>query len=204
VKKKKMEHKKERRSMRKDEKGFTGLEAAIVLTAFIVVAAVFSYVVLNAGFFTTEKAKEVVHTGVETATSAVVLAGDIIAVESTTTSDTVATLYIPLKLSAGRGSIQVGADSTDSNLTIAYADGLVYSARCEWEGWFVEERSVNDILDYGEKVQLNVTVPTGSLLASSTQATDATFQLEIKPVEGASLSMSKQTPASIEPINVIY
>jgi len=59
-------------------KGFTGLEAAIVLTAFVVVAAVFSYVVLNAGFFTTQKSKEVVHTGVEQATSSVELAGDVI------------------------------------------------------------------------------------------------------------------------------
>lgn len=30
------------------EEGFTGLEAAIVLIAFVVVAAVFSYVVLGA------------------------------------------------------------------------------------------------------------------------------------------------------------
>ena len=59
-------------------KGFTGLEAAIVLTAFVVVAAVFSYVVLNAGFFTTQKSKEVVHTGVEQATSSIELAGDVI------------------------------------------------------------------------------------------------------------------------------
>jgi len=36
---------------------FTGLEAAIVLIAFVVVAAVFSYVVLGAGFFTTQKAQ---------------------------------------------------------------------------------------------------------------------------------------------------
>ncbi|MEA3282061.1 MAG: archaellin/type IV pilin N-terminal domain-containing protein, partial [Euryarchaeota archaeon] len=43
----------------KDERAFTGLEAAIVLTAFVVVAAVFSYVVLGAGFFTSEKSKEV-------------------------------------------------------------------------------------------------------------------------------------------------
>jgi len=34
-------------------KGFMGLECAIVLIAFVVVAAVFSYVVLNAGSFTT-------------------------------------------------------------------------------------------------------------------------------------------------------
>ena len=59
-------------------KGFTGLEAAIVLTAFVVVAAVFSYVVLNSGFFTTQKSKEVVHTGVEQATSSLELSGDVI------------------------------------------------------------------------------------------------------------------------------
>ena len=64
--------------MSRKRKGFTGLEAAIVLTAFVVVAAVFSYVVLNAGFFTTQKSKEVVHTGVEQATSSVELAGDVI------------------------------------------------------------------------------------------------------------------------------
>jgi len=64
--------------MRNNKKGFTGLEAAIVLTAFVVVAAVFSYVVLNAGFFTTQKSKEVVHTGVEQATSSIELSGDVI------------------------------------------------------------------------------------------------------------------------------
>ncbi|MDD3977537.1 MAG: flagellin, partial [Methanomicrobium sp.] len=44
------------------EEAFTGLEAAIVLIAFVVVAAVFSYVVLGAGFFTTQKSQEVIYT----------------------------------------------------------------------------------------------------------------------------------------------
>jgi len=42
----------------KSDDAFTGLEAAIVLIAFVVVAAVFSYVVLGAGFFTTQKSQE--------------------------------------------------------------------------------------------------------------------------------------------------
>jgi len=67
-----------KKSIIKNKRAFTGLEAAIVLTAFVVVAAVFSYVVLNAGFFTTQKSKEVVHTGVEQATSSAELAGDVI------------------------------------------------------------------------------------------------------------------------------
>ena len=37
---------------------FTGLEAAIVLIAFVVVAALFSYVVLGAGFFTSQTAHQ--------------------------------------------------------------------------------------------------------------------------------------------------
>jgi flagellin FlaB len=56
---------------------FTGLEAAIVLIAFVVVAAVFSYVVLGAGFFTTLKAQEVVYKSVEQMTTTFDMVGNI-------------------------------------------------------------------------------------------------------------------------------
>lgn len=42
-----------------DEDAFSGLEAAIILIAFIVVAAVFSYTILGTGFSASEKAREV-------------------------------------------------------------------------------------------------------------------------------------------------
>ena len=64
-------------SSKRDDEGFTGLEAAIVLIAFVVVAAVFSYVVLGAGFFTTQKAQETVHTGVPQTISAVEPSGPV-------------------------------------------------------------------------------------------------------------------------------
>ena len=191
-----------RRSMRKDKKGFTGLEAAIVLTAFVVVAAVFSYVVLNAGFFTTEKAKEVIHTGVETATSAVTLAGDTIAHGAANKS--IDKLYIPLKISAGGGSIQIGADNTDSELIVTYLDEDVYDNNCTWEAYWVTQRDSDAILDFGEVVQLNVSIPTGAQLYTNTTATDRRFTIEIKPVEGASLGMTKQTPSVIETYNALY
>lgn len=63
----------------KNEKGFTGLEASIVLIAFVVVAAVFSYVMLGAGFGTTQKSQEVVHSSVSQASSSLSLSGDVIA-----------------------------------------------------------------------------------------------------------------------------
>ena len=68
-----------------NEEGFTGLEAAIVLIAFIVVAAVFSYVVLGAGFFTTQKAQETVYRGVEQSTTNVQSVGHVYGLASNTT-----------------------------------------------------------------------------------------------------------------------
>jgi len=59
----------------KRDNAFTGLEAAIVLIAFVVVAAVFSYVMLGAGFFATQKAQEVTYAGIKQATSNVVFEG---------------------------------------------------------------------------------------------------------------------------------
>ena len=193
-----------RRSMRKDKKGFTGLEAAIVLTAFVVVAAVFSYVVLNAGFFTTEKAKEVIHTGVETATSAVTLAGDTIAKEYSSSSGTIGTLYIPLKISAGGGSIQIGTNNTDSELIVTYLDEDIYENNCTWVAHWITRRDNDTILDFAEVVQLNVSIPDTAQLNVSATATDRSFTIEIKPVEGASLGMTKQTPSVIETYNALY
>ena len=60
--------------MRK-EAAFSGLEAAIGLIAFVVVAAVFSYVMLGAGFFATQKAQEVTYSGMKQATSNLILDG---------------------------------------------------------------------------------------------------------------------------------
>ena len=88
----------------KNDKAFTGLEAAIVLIAFVVVAAVFSYVMLGAGFFTSQKAKQVVHTGVDMATSSVQTSGDIIANGST---GKVTSVTLTLQLTAGQNPIDL-------------------------------------------------------------------------------------------------
>ena len=87
----------------KDEKGFTGLEAAIVLIAFVVVAAVFSYVMLGAGFFTTQKSQEVVHTGVTQASSSVELSGDVIS-RGDTANTKIGNITLFLQLTSGGSS----------------------------------------------------------------------------------------------------
>jgi len=53
----------------KNEQGFTGLEAAIIFIAFVVVASVFAYVVLGAGMTTSQKSQEVLHAALDEARS---------------------------------------------------------------------------------------------------------------------------------------
>jgi flagellin-like protein len=49
----------------KEQHGITGLETAIILIAFVVVAAVFAYTVLSAGLFSTQKSQEAVYNGLQ-------------------------------------------------------------------------------------------------------------------------------------------
>jgi len=63
-----------------DRRGITGLETAIVLIAFVVVAAVFAFTVLTTGLFTSEKAKETTMAGVASSSSTLALKGTITAI----------------------------------------------------------------------------------------------------------------------------
>ena len=58
--------------------GITGLETAIVLIAFVVVASVFAFAVLSTGLLSSEKSKETVLGGLEETSSTLSIRGDII------------------------------------------------------------------------------------------------------------------------------
>ena len=62
-----------------NQRGITGLEAAIVLIAFVVVASVFAFAVLNTGFLSSEKSKEAALGGLQETSSTLSLRGEVIA-----------------------------------------------------------------------------------------------------------------------------
>ena len=87
------------------ERGITGLETAIVLIAFIVVAAVFAFAVLTTGLFSTEKAKQTALSGLESATNTLEPKAAIIAEESTETADLIDNIQFKMTNSAGADSV---------------------------------------------------------------------------------------------------
>ena len=70
-------------TLSKDQRGITGLETAIVLIAFVVVASVFAFAVLSTGLLSAEKSKETVLGGLAETSSTIAIRGDIIATANT-------------------------------------------------------------------------------------------------------------------------
>ena len=169
----------------KDEKAFTGLEAAIVLTAFVVVAAVFSYVVLGAGFFTSDKAKEVIHSGVEQATSSIELSGDVIAKNSSSTD--VGYVLMTVQLTAGQSAVDMRSDK----MVISYFDKNQYSKEATWSSSWI--KGSGDMLDPNEKAEINVTIP-GNLIKNMA------FTIEVKPPMGSTLPVTRTVPGQIDTV----
>ncbi len=73
------------RRVRRDQRGITGLETAIVLIAFVVVASVFAYAVITTGLFSSEKAQTSAQAGVEAAKSTMSPKGFMILAEAYST-----------------------------------------------------------------------------------------------------------------------
>ena len=200
----------------KDE-GFTGLEAAIVLIAFVVVAAVFSYVVLGAGFFTTQKAQEVVYSSVDMASSSMEVLGNVYGngtVDPSTPSNCrIDGIQFVVGLTAGGASV----DLANTNLVFSGPQGLRDLKRNEK----IDATSTNviDTLEHARGTEFMWTIiditngDTGSLLDNQKQVTiyaqlddeaihpNDAFSLEIKPPVGTSYAIKRKAPAGIKEIN---
>ncbi|WP_321508104.1 archaellin/type IV pilin N-terminal domain-containing protein [uncultured Methanoregula sp.] len=186
----------------KNENAFTGLEAAIVLIAFVVVAAVFSYVVLGAGFFTTQKSQEVVHTGVQQASSTLEIVGNVYGVGTAATSITM----INFSAALAPGGTPVDFDKvviTYSNSSVLETLSKVATKGAtvstgKWGIVTVQNEVTNDnVLEKGEQFDITA-MPTNAILKNDQ------FQLEIKPAVGAALGISRTAPASIQAVNILY
>lgn len=185
----------------KNEDAFTGLEAAIVLIAFIVVAAVFSYVVLGAGFFTTQKSQEVVHTGVQQASSSMEIVGNVYG-EGDTTNDCLTSIRFIVANTAGGTSLDVEqmvvtyVDESHHSV-VPYSSGGNPNTTACWDVLKVynEQGEANLLLESGEQFELQVNV--------TTPGPNTPFTVNLQPAAGAVYPIHKTVPPAIEAFNVL-
>ena len=96
---------------RHTHRGIIGIESAIVLIAFVIVAAALAFVVLNMGFSTTQKAKTAIIAAVEEAGSSLEVAGKITAFGDVS-DDVLNATSIPMKIVSGGASSNLDGNFT--------------------------------------------------------------------------------------------
>jgi flagellin FlaB len=102
------------------KRGIVGIEAAIVLIAFVVIAAALAYVVINMGFYSAQTAKSTIDKGINEATSALELDGFISGMVDA--NGNVTYLAIPLKLAVAQQQVDMA-----NNTVIVAVQGLNFS-----------------------------------------------------------------------------
>ncbi|WOF15624.1 flagellin [Methanoplanus sp. FWC-SCC4] len=202
-----------------NSEGFTGLEAAIVLIAFVVTASVFSYVILGAGFFATQKAQDVVYTSVGQSSSGIEILGDVYG-NSTMVGGINAKMdgiRFVVGLTAGGSPV----DFASTTLTFQTKDNVtkinnVTKISSSSTDVISDKTAINpgqwgiiDIANYENNDK-------GALLENQEQFTIYTvfdepnqisanqeFNLEIRPASGASYGIKRKAPARITKINIL-
>jgi len=171
--------------------GVTGLETAIILIAFVIVASVFAYVVLSAGLFSSQKAKEAVNAGLDSSMATVVIKGDIIAkMEESVLTEIIFGVAIP---SAGSPVDFAPPSENNSSVIISYQDQDNFLSSVNWT---LERLStINDdyLLDPNEVFEVTVTMPSDNLTIGPYDS----FALEIKPPNGPVLPVQRTIPGRV-------
>jgi flagellin FlaB len=183
------------------EEGITGLETAIILIAFVVVATVFAFVVLTTGIFSSERGKETVFAGLEKARGTMELRGGVV-VTATGTTLAVDDIQFAVATTAGGEPVPLDPTATENRTVIAYRDETVVDNDVTY--------TVTDIvgdgdtlLEPGELKVITIDVPTGINPAPSLAANDR-FTLEVQTPVGAVLDITRQLPAELATVMQLH
>jgi archaeal flagellin FlaB len=178
---------------RTQEQAFTGLEAAIVLIAFVVVAAVFSYMILNTGFFVTQKSQEVVYAAVSQADSVLGPAGGAYGVTDPVSGEIVK-INFSCRLAFGDTPVDFGrvtiVYSNTTRLETLRMDPATYNpAGCQaYSGTWTVYQRINDRhadnqLESGEEFII-------SACPSKSPVKNDRIHLEVRPANGIAMDIT--------------
>ncbi len=202
------------------QRGITGLETAIILIAFVVVAAVFAYTVLSAGLFSAQKSQEAVYSGLQEARSTLELKGGVIATANITgASGTIKQISFTVSGVLGgepidftpptENSSNTGRAASGSNnkIVISYIDQDQQVNDLYWTVTKLGSADDDDLLEQNESFRITIggdTAGSGAGNLIDALDTDLTvnkrFSLIVTTPVGAVLEIERTTPAYIDTI----
>jgi len=175
----------------REERGITGLETAIVLIAFVVVAAVFAFVVLSTGLFSSERGKETVYAGLAKTRGSMELTGGVIAASNTTQ---LTSLTFDVTLAAGGDQVNLNPLDPTNRTVISYIDNNYTNNNLKYTVSVITGNT-DTLLEQGELLEVAIDFVTDN--PGVVIGTNKTFTFEVKPPQGSYLVVQRTTPASI-------
>ena len=185
-------------SVRRDQRGITGLETAIVLIAFVVVSSVFAFAALSTGLFSSDKSKETINAGLSEARGTLEVRGSVVAKEHATTGDVIDEITIYVANAAGGEAVNM----TPGDTLITYTDAsqsVTLNSTSTTGGFTVTPLGSADtdkLVEVGEMYELKV-IGLGAKL-NPDLSKDTEFTIEIKPPQGAVVHINRRTPVVVE------
>ncbi len=193
------------------QRGVTGLETAIILIAFVVVASVFAYTVLSAGIFSAQKGQEAIYTGLKQARSSMSVVGGL-TVKDTDSDNKVDEMWfvvsstldgeaIDLTTTPDSDSDGLLSDESPKNhvAIITYIDGDQRISDIAWTSTPVGRGDTDSLLEVGEKFLIFVDLAAVDSGAYPLEKYD-TFTLEFLPDTGSALVIQRTVPAIVDPV----
>jgi flagellin FlaB len=181
----------------KDQEGITGLETAIILIAFVIVASVFAYVVLSAGLFSSQKAKEAVNAGLQSTMSTLQIKGSIIAKME---NGRVTNILFDVGIPAAGSPVDFNPSSENiSPLVISYSDADNLIPSVEWSIQKLATINSDNLLDPNELFQVDVQISDNVSIGAYHR-----FTLEVKPADGPVLTIQRTIPGRISQYVNLY
>jgi flagellin FlaB len=188
------------KTLRRDERGITGLETAIILIAFVVVASVFAYTVLSAGIFSSQKGQEAVYAGLSEARATMEIKGSMFAYGNGTAGNMTVEAVSFTLTNAMKGQAIDLTPSTGNGTAvtvISYTDKSQHVPELTWDVTWIGKHTVGDnLLEQDEQAVIRVDL---SALGTPPGIYDI-FTIEVKPVTGASLILNRTLPARIDAV----
>jgi flagellin FlaB len=177
-----------------DEEGVSALETAIILIAFVVVAAIFAFTILSAGTTSTEQSKEAIYAGLAEVSSTMEMRGAVVAVTDGTNIDE---LVFTVSNAAGGEAIDLTSTVSGTNVVIIdYRDATQRQAGLDWTVNWVVRSDTDNLLESGELAEITVDL-TG---LATRLGTNTEFAIEIKPQQGSVIVLERTTPAFLDTI----
>ena len=168
--------------------GFTGLETAIILITFVVVASTLGYVVINSGIISTQKTGQVVQNSVQQAESTIGLGGTPVAQgDPLGTQISSVDIYLENQY-ASRG---INVDSISYVVSDSQAVHTMPSGDARITTSFLVSKNNDRALDKGELAKVTLNTNGYSLTKGKKIA------ISIQPPEGNALVIERTLPDTI-------